>query len=70
MDNQIVEISDSNILRDSEGRYSLNGLHRASGGNPSKRPNEWCRLKNTQELVTEFNCGDSHSLVPIVSIQS
>ncbi|MHB1896972.1 MAG: KilA-N domain-containing protein [Metallibacterium sp.] len=36
-----------------EGRYCLNDLHRASGGEERHRPNYWSQLDVTQELIFE-----------------
>lgn len=42
------------ITTDAEGRFNLNCLHRASGAGKEKAPNEWLRLKQTKELITEL----------------
>jgi KilA-N domain len=39
---------------DAAGRYCLNDLHRAAGGQPGHCPGEWLRNKQTQELVAEL----------------
>lgn len=49
-----IVIADVAIRTDAEGRYCLNDLHRASGGNPVNRPGEWLRNKQTQQLVAEL----------------
>lgn len=36
---------------DSEGRYNLNALHRASGGGKHKAPNKWLENQQAQEFV-------------------
>lgn len=38
-------------VRQLDGLYSLNDLHKASGGNPSQRPGEFMRLEQTQALT-------------------
>ena len=57
------------IYTDSDGRFNLNALHHASGGNPNTAPGQWLRLKSTEtlknELIDSTNCADLHSL-PIV----
>lgn len=40
------------ITTDSEGRFNLNALHKASGGQKSKAPNEWLRTIQAKELIT------------------
>jgi len=42
------------IRQDRAGRYCLNDCHRASGGDPGKRPGEWLRNAQTQALVAEL----------------
>lgn len=39
---------------DSEGRYNLNALHRASGGDPVNAPGQWSRLQKTKKLVDRY----------------
>lgn len=38
-------------VRQLDGLYSLNDLHKASGGNPSQRPGEFMRLEQAQALT-------------------
>lgn len=54
MKQQLV-LSDMQIHRDAEGRFSLNDLHKAAGGEPRHRPSLWLENKQTQELVAEIN---------------
>ncbi|KLU14533.1 MULTISPECIES: phage antirepressor KilAC domain-containing protein [Xenorhabdus] len=42
------------ITTDSEGRFNLNALHKASGGKDAKRPKTWLETKQAQELVDEL----------------
>ncbi|CAH0447703.1 hypothetical protein LMG10661_03776 [Ralstonia syzygii subsp. syzygii] len=60
-------IGDIGIRRDAEGRYCLNDLHRASGGNPNHRPGEWLRNKQTRELVAELG-GAEIPAGPVVTL--
>jgi KilA-N domain len=46
-------IANTQIRRDTAGRYCLNDLHQASGGAKRHQPSDWLRLKQTQELVEE-----------------
>lgn len=47
IDNKTVSIVD--------GLYSLNDLHRASGGAAKDQPSNWLRLDYTRELIDEIN---------------
>ena len=47
-------IQETHIRREDDGRYCLNDLHRASGGNPNHRPGEFLRNKQTKAMVREL----------------
>ncbi|MFU0948652.1 KilA-N domain-containing protein [Kluyvera ascorbata] len=49
-----IIISDIKIHMDTEGRYSLNDLHKASGDEQRHRPKYWLELNQTIELVDEI----------------
>lgn len=51
--NSII-ISDIKIHMDSEGRYSLNDLHKAAGKERRHEPANWINLEQTTELVNEI----------------
>jgi KilA-N domain len=51
----------TSAIREIDGLFSLNDLHRASGGELKHRPTEFLRIAQTQELVKELSrSGDSH----------
>lgn len=50
------------ISTDDAGRYSLNDLHAASGGNPNHAPAQFMRTEQTKALIEEINCANMHSL--------
>lgn len=55
---QLPMIAGVEITTDAHGRFNLNALHRASGGEKSKQPSNWIRLEATQALIAEL---ESHS---------
>ena len=44
----------SKDIRLLDGLYSLNDLHKAAGGNSKHKPNNFLRVEQTKELVTEI----------------
>lgn len=42
------------ITTDEQGRFNLNALHKASGGEKHKAPNKWLENKSAQELISEL----------------
>ena len=57
------------LTTDSEGRYNLNALHRASGLGPQKRPPIWMDNKSTRELVAAVEARSmSTNEIPAVSL--
>lgn len=49
-------------IRQIDGLYSLNDLHKASGGEKRHQPSDFIRLDQTQALITELNSEDSRNL--------
>lgn len=49
-----VVIRGIHISQDVEGRYRLNDLHQAAGGEPRHRPNRWIENQQTIEMVQEL----------------
>jgi hypothetical protein len=49
-----ISISDMTISQDSEGRYCLNDLHKASGGATRHRPAIWLQNQQTIDLAKEY----------------
>ena len=53
-------------IRQHDGLYSLNDLHRAGGGEKRHQPSDFLRLEQTQALIVEIgNSGNSRSLEKI-----
>ncbi|MFG5863806.1 KilA-N domain-containing protein [Metapseudomonas sp. CR1201] len=49
-----VVIDGFKVRQDAEGRYCLNDVHKASGGEEIKKPKEWLKNQQTQELITRL----------------
>lgn len=49
-------------IRQIDGLFSLNDLHRAAGGEDKHRPTFFMRLDQTQALATELSCADLHTI--------
>jgi len=50
---QLPVIAGHEITTDKYGRFNLNAIWRAAGSPEHKRPNQWVRLSETQELIKE-----------------
>ena len=51
MQANIISIAGTSIRQDKDGRYCLNDLHRASGGEGRHRPSLWMANRQTTELI-------------------
>ncbi|MGE6472808.1 KilA-N domain-containing protein [Serratia proteamaculans] len=49
--NNLIVIENTAIRQDAVGRYCLNDLHRAAGGEERHKPKYWYATQQTQELV-------------------
>ena len=67
-DNTSLIILSTAIRQDSEGRYCLNDCHKASGGEPGKRPGEWLRNDQAQALVAELTDAENPAS-PVSSVK-
>lgn len=54
MKNKLPVVVGTEIPLDEYGRYNLNTLHKASGENDSKAPNQWLRTRHAKELIAEL----------------
>ncbi|MBJ2715048.1 KilA-N domain-containing protein, partial [Salmonella enterica subsp. enterica serovar Give] len=52
--NNLMVIDGIEVRRDAFGRYSLNDLHRAAGGEQKNRPKYWLSNKQTCELIEQL----------------
>lgn len=60
--NKPLTIGEFNIRQDEDGRYCLNDLHKASGGEEKHKPTRFIRNQQTQELIKEIEQGSDVSL--------
>ena len=61
---QPLVIGDFQIRQDEDGRYCLNDLHKASGGEDRHKPKYWAAISQTKELVQEVCKGGISPLEP------
>ena len=54
MSNITLLVLDTPIRTDVDGRFSLNDLHKAAGGENKHRPGEWLRNSQTADLIAEI----------------
>jgi hypothetical protein len=59
----VIRIGDITIKQDVEGRYCLNDLHRAAGGEDRHQPRYWLAGQHAQEMVSILET----SGIPLVS---
>jgi hypothetical protein len=63
-----LTIAGATIRMDDDGRYCLNDLHRASGGNPKDQPAKFFAAKTTKALVSELQGASPNSERPVVTV--
>jgi len=51
---QLLAVAGVDVRQDAEGRFCLNDLHRASGGENRHRPSLWAENQQTQALIEEI----------------
>ncbi|ECF2941503.1 KilA-N domain-containing protein [Salmonella enterica subsp. enterica serovar Reading] len=57
--NNLMVIDGIEVRRDVHGRYCLNDLHRAAGGEDRHKPSNFMRMDSTRELCAEIDrCSD------------
>ncbi len=49
-----LQISNISVRQDDQGRYCLNDLHKAAGGQKNHQPSNWLRTQQTQDLIAEI----------------
>ena len=53
------------VRTDDQGRYNLNALHRASGGEKRNGPTYWLALDSTQKLINELK--QQNTEIPVIT---
>lgn len=67
--NQLMMIDGVSVRRDLDGRYCLNDLHLAAGGEDKHKPSNFLRIDSIRELCAEIDrCSDS-SIASVVAIR-
>lgn len=62
-------ISDTLIHQDAEGRYCLNDLHKAAGGESKYQPAFFVRRDETKELIEELSSANMQNITPLETVQ-
>lgn len=60
-------IANTQIRRDAKGRFHLNDLHRASGGEKRHQLSNWLRLDTTKELCAEIDHSSDVSSAHVIN---
>lgn len=61
--NLAMSIGATVVQYDNDGRYCLNDLHRAAGGEKRHQPSDWLRLDQTQEIIRELEIPGNPGIV-------
>jgi len=64
MNTLALNISNTPVRQDSEGRYNLNDLHKASGGEGKNKPSNWQRTQQAIELIGLLESEQSIGAIP------
>lgn len=59
-----LTIAATTVRQDAKGRYCLNDLHRAAGGENKQRPSLWVENQQTRDLIAEI---DAKAGIPALS---
>ncbi len=54
-----LQISDISVRQDDQGRYSLNALHKAAGGESQHKLSTWFAIQQTKDLISEIEKDDA-----------
>ena len=59
-------ISNVVVRQDADGRYCLNDLHKAAGGNRRHLPSRWLENQQAQDLIAEIRCEEGRTGNPVL----
>ena len=62
-----IIICNTTIGTDKEGRYRLNDLHKAAGGEKRHQPSDWTETQQTKDLIVEISNSGNFRNYPIES---
>ena len=62
-----IIICNTTIGTDKEGRYRLNDLHKAAGGEKRHQPSDWAETQQTKDLIVEISNSGNYRSYPIES---
>lgn len=64
-----IQVAGVRIRQDFDGRFRINDLHKAAGGEKRHQPSDWLRIQQTKELIEAVeNSGNSRS-IPVESVE-
>lgn len=67
-------VAEASIRKDVYGRYCLNDLHRAAGGESKRQPSFFAHRDEAKELIEELSSANIQNIIPqkavIPAIQS
>lgn len=66
MTSQLIIISDVTIRQDKDGKFNINDLHKAAGGEKRHSPNYWLANQQTKELIDVMS--QQNTGIPVVSV--
>ena len=60
-----ITVSGASVSQDAAGRYNLNQLHRASGGEKRHQPSDWLRTDGARQLIAALEADPGNPGTPV-----
>ena len=60
-----ITVSGASVSQDAQGRYNLNQLHRASGGEKRHQPSDWLRTDGARQLIAALETDPGNPGTPV-----